>query len=85
MTTYHDGSVVAGTLTGSVPASIFNSSEPFIIGRYDNDAYADGQIDEVGIWSRALSSTEVTKLYNGGAGLQYPFFPFSPFPSHYNT
>ncbi len=33
----------------------------------------NGRIDEVGIWSRALSSTEVTTLYNGGAGLQYPF------------
>ena len=32
-----------------------------------------GKIDEVGIWSRALSSTEVTQLYNSGNGLQYPF------------
>jgi hypothetical protein len=32
-----------------------------------------GDIDEVGIWSRVLTSTEVTQLYNGGAGLQYPF------------
>lgn len=38
------------------------------VGGYDN-----GMIDEVGIWSRALSSTEVSELYNGGAGLQYPF------------
>jgi hypothetical protein len=30
-------------------------------------------VDECGIWSRVLSSTEVTQLYNGGAGLQYPF------------
>jgi len=33
----------------------------------------NGIIDEVGIWSRALSSTEVTALYNSGNGLQYPF------------
>jgi hypothetical protein len=32
-----------------------------------------GYIDEIGIWSRALSSTEVGELYNGGAGLTYPF------------
>lgn len=29
-------------------------------------------IDEVGWWSRGLSSTEIAQLYNGGAGLQYP-------------
>ena len=43
--------------------------------------YQDGQtgndwaglIDEVGIWTRALTSSEVTELYNSGSGLQYPF------------
>jgi hypothetical protein len=33
----------------------------------------DGIIDEVGIWSRALSSTEISTLYNSGNGLAYPF------------
>ena len=32
-----------------------------------------GDVDEVGIWTRALSSAEVLQLYNSGAGLQYPF------------
>lgn len=32
-----------------------------------------GQIDEVAIFNRALSSTEVTALYNSGNGKQYPF------------
>ena len=35
--------------------------------------YFDGIIDEAGIWSRALSSGEVTTLYSGGNGTQYPF------------
>lgn len=30
-------------------------------------------IDEYGFWSRALTSTEISELYNGGAGLAYPF------------
>lgn len=30
-------------------------------------------IDEVGVWSRALSSAEVSSLYNSGVGLSYPF------------
>ncbi len=30
----------------------------------------NGELDEYGIWSRALSQTEVTSLYNGGAGVE---------------
>ena len=33
----------------------------------------DGLIDEVGWWSRQLSDAELVTLYNGGAGLTYPF------------
>ena len=33
----------------------------------------DGWIDEVGIWNRALTQTEITELYNGGSGKTYPF------------
>lgn len=35
--------------------------------------YFNWLIDEVGIWSRALSSTEITELYNAGAWITYPF------------
>lgn len=41
---------------------------------FDGPAHhLNGDMDEVGFWNRALSSTEVSTLYNGGAGLQYPF------------
>ena len=33
----------------------------------------DGVLDEVGIWSRALSGTELLEIYNSGNGLSYPF------------
>lgn len=33
----------------------------------------NGSIDMLGVWARALTSTEVTSLYNSGAGLAYPF------------
>lgn len=33
----------------------------------------DGMIDEVGLWSRVLSSGEVSSLYNSGNALAYPF------------
>ena len=32
-------------------------------------------IDEVGIWSRALSESEISDLWNSGAGLEYPTNP----------
>lgn len=35
-------------------------------------------MDEVAIWSRTLTSDEVTTLYNGGSGLQYPFSTGNP-------
>lgn len=42
--------------------------------RYADSAVPySGSLDEVGVWSRALSSTEVTALYNSGNGVQYPF------------
>jgi hypothetical protein len=37
------------------------------------EGYLDGRIDEVGFWKRVLTSQERTDLYNGGAGLAYPF------------
>jgi hypothetical protein len=33
-----------------------------------NFVFLNGNIDEVGFWSKALSSQEITDLYNGGSG-----------------
>jgi hypothetical protein len=33
----------------------------------------DGIIDEVGLWSKVLTSAEVAELYASGAGKTYPF------------
>ena len=68
---YIDGSREDGTfqtLAGSTasPANTF-------IG--DSDAPGNlfkGQIDEINIWDRALSASEVTELWNGGAGIELP-------------
>lgn len=35
------------------------------------NSFFDGTIDEVGIWSRPLSSEEISALYNDGVGLTY--------------
>lgn len=34
-------------------------------------AFTDGSIDEMGIWSRVLSTSEISELYNNGAGLAF--------------
>ncbi len=69
---YLNGSSQTFTKTGS-DTTITTNSDPFYLGRLQSDAssYFDGLIDEVGIWSRALTSGEVTTLYNSGNGLDY--------------
>lgn len=69
------GTVSQGSLTYYSDA--FSLGAPF-------DGYGsltNGTIDEVGIWSRALTSGEVTSLYNSGSGNQYPFSGGSTFAS----
>ena len=52
-----------------------NNTLPLIIGM-DSPGfieYSNGFIDDIGIWNRALTASEVTELYNAGTGKQYPF------------
>jgi hypothetical protein len=35
--------------------------------------FYDGLIDEIGLWHRALTTAEILILYNGGAGITFPF------------
>jgi hypothetical protein len=43
------------------------------IGRHTTYEALKGNLDEMGFWSRVLTSAEVTTLYNSGAGKAYPF------------
>ena len=73
MILYKNG-VPAGTLSTTGTINYQNSAQSVLIGQNGGSgAEFIGYIDEIGIWSRALTPTEVTQLYNGGAGLQYPF------------
>lgn len=66
-----------GTIS-SLNTSLFNNAGPFTIGN-DGEAFSgravDGVIDEYGIWSRTLTSGEVTTLYGSGTPPAYPFGP----------
>jgi hypothetical protein len=66
---------INGVLEASGTLQTHTSGTDFWFGTNatNSGTYYSGLIDEVGIWSRALSSTEVTALYNGGVGLTYPF------------
>ena len=67
---YLDGSAVGGTVSDFSASGSDGYPDRFQIGNNNTSHFI---IDEVGVWSRALTSDEVTSLYNSGAGLQYPF------------
>jgi len=50
-------------------------SENMLLGndRAISGRWFGGDMDEVGIWSAALTSTEITSLYNSRSGWAYPF------------
>lgn len=63
---------VAGSPTTGFPTSICDNTQPFVLGLdYTQTQYLDGGLDEVGVWSRVLSGTEITGLYNSGDGIPY--------------
>lgn len=75
---YIDGSLVS---TDNAPGTLFYHTTNYstigaskytggISGYLENG----GKIDEVGLWSKVLSSTEITELYNSGSGKFYPTF-----------
>lgn len=75
---YKDGSSVAFTYSfQQITTSNSTNTEVWRMGAANNNSgalqFLNGSMDEVGLWARQLSSGEITTLYNGGAGLQYPF------------
>lgn len=66
-----DVSTSAETLAGS----IYEGDSYWYLGNAYNSSGSglDGFLDEVMVTDSALSSGDVTTLYNGGAGLAYPF------------
>lgn len=72
---YRDGALVDDTEEGNVspPATALGASKVYIGCLYQYNggsppasAYLNGNISDVRVWARALSSSEVTTLYGGG-------------------
>jgi hypothetical protein len=65
---WRDGQRIADARIGTIASSV----TPLYIGRRNPDDKRDfgmnGRLDEVAIWNRVLSDTEIAHLYNGGLG-----------------
>lgn len=71
--TFYVNGVSIGTAVGTF-TSIFDSTAQFTIGALQSPTtFTDGIIDEVSIWSKEITATEVSQLYNAGGGVTYPF------------
>jgi len=68
---YIDGSDVGSPTAYS--GNIDKDNAELRIGGDETHGNFNGTIDEVAIWDRGLTSTEVSDLYNSGSGLAYPF------------
>lgn len=83
---YLNGSEVAsGNLYGTIDYSAFADSFTIGANRNGSSNFTKGLVDEVGQWSRELSSAEITSLYNGGSGLTHPFVSGPTNLKSYNT
>jgi hypothetical protein len=57
-----------GTATIPLTGLTLKSGPVVYLGQHKSGYPWQGRIDEFGIWSRALSASEMTALYNGGKG-----------------
>lgn len=72
---YIDGSLgTQNIITDTLGSNSSSASgvKATISSRNGSTLMSNSTIDEVGIWNRELSASEVTELYNSGAAKQYP-------------
>jgi len=77
---YLNGTEVANASVNNITYTA--THRPTIGGqRYDAtgmEYFSVSPIDEVNVWTKELTSTEVTELYNSGTGKQYPYVVEAP-------
>tara|TARA_R110000824_G_scaffold233442_2_gene421744 strand:+ start:97 stop:948 length:852 start_codon:yes stop_codon:yes gene_type:complete len=67
LTWYLDGTAYTGGRSASGYSSLNNSGLPVRIGGWDGNSNTFlGYMDEVSIWNKELSGTDVTNIYNSG-------------------
>lgn len=70
---YQDGSLVTTETVVGGSVTYTSTTNVNLGSRQNGNNDYTGLIDEVGIWDKELTTTEITALYNSGAGLAYPF------------
>ena len=69
------GQLNGGTRKTQVIANdVNNSAFQYTTGQLTAQTHFAGAIDETAFWNRVLSTTDVSNLYNAGAGLFFPSF-----------
>ncbi|MFO0913249.1 MAG: LamG domain-containing protein [Pirellulales bacterium] len=65
-----DGSLMAtADKDGPLPVT----ADPLMVGRRNSRSYpVDGRLDEIAIWNRSLTNSEISSLFNGGKGQMVP-------------
>ena len=64
---YVDGSDTASSTSGTGGANVYTTDNAFIGKRImGSTTFANGNMDEVSFWDKALSGAEVTAIYNSG-------------------
>lgn len=57
--------------TGTVGSDASNGTALVFGDNPGQNQYLDAQVDEIGWWTKELSATEISDLYNSGAGIPY--------------
>ena len=78
-TVTYDGTTVNVYTDGGNKVSLartLNTTNSFLFlgQRWDGTNQFTGSIDEVGVWTRCLTDSDVAQLYNNGNGLPYSYF-----------
>lgn len=68
---YKNAVNIWNSTTGTSSTLFPNNKNPVVGGT--GGASSDALFDNYGIWCRSLSNSEITSLYNAGAGIEYPF------------
>ena len=74
---YFNGSLVASDSNVTAIAYDTTHYPTLLAQRYDGTNYEyfnSASLDEMNIWTKAITSTEITELYNAGIGKFYPTF-----------